>query len=92
MINKTETILKNYALLKKAVEKVDIVDVLDKALQELSDDEYYEIIPLIYFEHRSREYIAEYFDVSVTTISRQKKRLINNLSILLYPNDFINAL
>ena len=92
MINKTEAILKNYALLKKAVEKVDCIQALDKALQELSDDEYYEIIPLIYFEHRSREYIAEYFDVSVTTISRQKKRLINNLSILLYPNDFINAL
>ena len=45
------------------------------ALQELSDDPYYKIIPLYFSYNYTIEEIAEYFDVEISTISRNKKRL-----------------
>ena len=80
---KTEEILRNYNELKKSYSEdgtaKKFVDIIDKALKGLLDDIYYDIIPMIYFEKLSREQVAEYFDTTVTTISRNKRRLINKL-------------
>lgn len=49
--------------------------VIRKALEEIESDTYYKIIPL-YFDYKyTLEKIAEVFDVDVTTITRNKKRL-----------------
>lgn len=45
------------------------------ALHELSDDPYYNIIPLYFRYGYTIERIAEYFDVEISTVSRNKKRL-----------------
>lgn len=91
--NKIADVLKNYNLLKQSYSKTgiatDFIKIIDDALEVLSDDEYFEIIPLIYFEHKTREWVAEYFDVTVTTISRQKKRLLNSLYILVFADDYV---
>lgn len=45
-------------------------------LNQLSDDEYIDIIFLYYRDNKTLDFIAEYFDRDITTISRNKKRLI----------------
>jgi hypothetical protein len=65
------------------------VYVIDNAIKMLRNDPYYEIIGLKYLEGKSREDIAEYFDVDVSTISRNKNRLINLLQIRLFSDEVI---
>lgn len=93
---KTEQLLRNYNQLKKSYSKdgtaKKFVDIVDKALKELYDDLYYDIIPMMYFEGQSREAIAEYFDTTVTTISRNKKRLVEKLKCLIFADDVIYEL
>lgn len=93
---KTEEILRNYNELKKSYSEdgtaKKFVDIIDKALKGLLDDMYYDIIPMIYFEKLSREQVAEYFDTTVTTISRNKRRLINKLKYQIFADDVIYEL
>ena len=71
---------------------VDFIRMIDDALESISDDPYYEIIPMKYFDGKTHEQIAEYFDVQPSAISKQRKRLINKLRPLIFPNDFISEL
>ena len=67
----------------------NFISIIDDALAKLKDDPYFEIIPMKYFENKTREEIAEYFDVDVSTISRNKNRLINLLQIRLFSDEVI---
>ena len=87
---KTEKLLKMYNDIKLTDNK--IVPVLNRALDAIRDDAYFQIIELAYFENRSREYIAEYFDIEVSTVSRNKKRLVNRISRMIFTNDVIKEL
>lgn len=49
---------------------------LTRVLHSLSDDPYIDIIYLQYRDYKTMEWIAEYFDKDVSTIKRNKKRLI----------------
>lgn len=93
---KTEQIFRNYNELKKSYSEngtaKKFVDIVDNALKEIVDDTYYDIIPMMYFENQSRESIAEYFNTSVTTISRNKRRLVNKLKYLIFADDVIYEL
>lgn len=70
----------------------NLISIIDKCLEKLHEDEYYEIIRLKYFEKKKGEEIAEYFDVETSTISRNKNRLINVLKIYLFSDDVVNEL
>lgn len=52
-------------------------------LNALSDDFYIDIIYLSYRDHKTLEWIAEYYDVEISTIKRNKKRLIYKINELL---------
>ena len=65
------------------------IAVIDDALSKISNDKYYDLIRLRYFEGKTREEIAEYFDVDVATVSRNKNRLINILKIYLFSDEVI---
>lgn len=52
-------------------------------LNSLSDDQYIDIIFLQYRDSKTLEWIAEYFSVDVSTIKRNKKRLIYKIYELL---------
>lgn len=65
------------------------IKVIEAALERLTDDPYFEIIPMKYFEGKTREQIAEHFNVDVSTISRNKNRLINLLQIRLFSDEVI---
>ena len=93
---KTEHILKNYEVFKNGCTENGLskkyVEMIEKALRDISTDEYYAIIPLRYFQNQSREQVAEYFDVSTTTITRHQRRLLEKLSILIFSDDVIYEL
>lgn len=90
---KTLQVLESYNDMKKSHSENGIaakfVDIIEKALQQLYDDEYYDIIPMSFFEGQSREEIAGYFDTTVTTISRHKRQLVERLSVLLFCDDVV---
>lgn len=93
---KTEQILRQYNDMQKSYSEdgtaKKFIDIIDKAMKELESDLYYDIIPMIYFENRSREEVAEYFDTTVTTISRNKSRLVNKLKTLIFADDVVYEL
>lgn len=70
----------------------NLISVIDKSLEKLHDDEYFKIINLKYFENKKYEEIAELLEVDVSTVSRNKNRLINMLKIYLFSDDVINEL
>lgn len=89
---KTEELLRNYNTFSEIHDQPyteKIVKIMDKALDDIKDDLYYDIIPMIYFENQTRENIAEHFGTTVTTISRNKVRLINKLKVRLFSDDVI---
>ena len=49
---------------------------LTRCLNALGEDEYIDIIYLAYRDGKTIEWMAEYFDKEVSTIKRNKKRLI----------------
>ena len=53
------------------------------ALSQLYDDPYIDIIFLQYRDEKTLEWIAEYMDVDISTIKRNKKRLVNKIYELL---------
>lgn len=91
---KTEELLHNYNAFKKSDQPYTIkfVKKIDAALETIKNDIYFEIIPMCYFDHKTREAIAEYFDTTVTTISRNKTRLINKIKSILFSDDVIYEL
>ena len=98
---KTEKILFLYPKMKENVSKYDFdglkitsefVDLIEKSLSEISHDPYYEIIPMKYFDGKTHEQIAEHFDVQPAAISKQRKRLINQLRGVIFSDDFITEL
>lgn len=92
---KTEAILYNYPEFKKQQEQPyadTLVRKIEEALEDISDDIYYKIIPMFYFERQTREYIADYFGTTVTTISRNKTKLVNQLKVKLCCEDVIYEL
>ena len=93
--------IKNEGLIKQrtAEDKIEEIEkVMNKtqhllmkiegALQAISEDEYFEIIPMVYFRKCSREEIAEYFNVEAKTITRQKNKLVNQMGIILFSEEF----
>lgn len=67
----------------------NFIKVIDAAIDVLRDDPYFEIIPMKYFDCKSREDIAAFYDVDASTISRHKNRLVNLLQIRLFSDEVI---
>lgn len=65
---------------------------VNEILLTLSNDKYYDLIKLKYYDNKTREEIAEYFACDVKTVSRNRNRIINNLKGLFFPKDSIDEL
>lgn len=94
-IEKLEELLRDYPVFKSIQDKeytIKLVAKVDEALSQIKDDPYYEVISMFYFENRTRENIALDFNTSVTTISRNKTRLLNQLKVILFSDDVIYEL
>ena len=69
------------------------IAIINEALDKLKNSEvYYELIPMKYFQGKSHEEIAEHFHCDISTISRQKKKLIERLRSILFSDDVIKLM
>lgn len=96
---KTEELLRNYNRFNFAVTKNEntditknLISVLNAALKTIENDKYYDVIPMIFFENKTREDIAEHFDCEVKTVTRNKNRLVNQLRIIVFSDEVIKEL
>lgn len=91
---KTEELLRNYNVFLASDQPytIKLVEKINKALEAIQDDLYYDVIPMSYFKNYSREQIAEEFNTTVTTVSRNKTRLVNVLKNYLFSDDVIYEL
>jgi DNA-directed RNA polymerase specialized sigma24 family protein len=64
---------------------------IERALDAIKDDRYFNIIPMKYFDEVAIEEIAELFDCDVTTIRRNKNRLINRVKIMIFGTDALHT-
>ena len=60
---------------------------IERALETIEDDEYYDIIPMKYFDCLPVPEIAERLNCDERTFYRHKNRLINKLKIILFGAD-----
>lgn len=63
------------AILKSYYDDGEKDTAVANAIHEISDDPYYNIIPLYFRYNYTIERIAEYYEVEISTVSRNKKRL-----------------
>lgn len=94
-IEKLEELLRNYPVFKNIHDKeytVKLVAKIDEALKTIENDPYYDVISMFYFNRMTREDIALEFNTSVTTISRNKTRLLNQLKVILFSDEVIYEL
>ena len=85
-LEKTEALLKLYPSIRTidSIRAKEATERIEQALEALRADPYIKVIPLLYFYGYSREDVAKRYNVSPTTIARQKKRLLVNIKQLLF--------
>lgn len=66
---------------------VQVIALIDKCMAALKGDPYYEILEMRYFEGRTLEDIGVYFGCDHSTISRNRSRLVRELSMRLFPDE-----
>ena len=71
---------------------VRIVTLIEKCMKALENDPYYRILEMRYFEGKTLEEIAFEFSCDHSTISRNKNRLVKELSIQIFPDDVVNEI
>lgn len=67
------------------------IRLIDMALGSIRQDKFYNIIEMKYFDGMSMEEIAEYCYVSVSTVYRQRERLVSVLAGVIFAGDVINT-
>lgn len=66
---------------------VRVITLIDKCMAALKNDPYYEILPMRYFDDCTLEDIGLYFGCDHSTISRNRSRLVRELSMRLFPDE-----
>ncbi len=69
---------------------VRVIALVDRSMELLKNDPYYKILEMRYFEGRTLEDIAAYFNCDSSTVSRNRSRLVKELSLRLFPDDVVN--
>jgi hypothetical protein len=71
---------------------VDAINLIDKCMAALRSDPYYLVLPMRYFEGRTLEDIGVELGKDTATISRNKARLVKELSMRLLPDQYVSEL
>ena len=93
-LQKTEDLLRNYNSFTVSGDPAaeQMIQRIEAALQMIQDDPYYDVITMYYISGYTREDIADRFNTSVTTISRNKTRLLKEISAVLFSADYIRQI
>lgn len=79
--------------LKQSIHRTkSVIKMINLILQDIKEDKYYQIIELKYFNKKTNEEIAEILECDVSTVSRNRNRLINTIKIRFFPNTYIDEL
>lgn len=79
--------------LEKDIKKTRlIVNRIDRVVAKYKHDPYGEIIKLKYFDQKTQQEIADYFEKDPTTIWRNTQRIINEIKVYFFPNDVVEEL
>ena len=71
---------------------VQHINTIDRGMETLKNDPYYCILEMRYFEGRTQEDIAAFLNCSQVSISKNKSRLVRELSLRLFPNQVIKEM
>lgn len=71
---------------------VEALALIDKHMAALKNDPYYTVLEKVYFQGRTQEDIALELKCSQVTISKNKNRLVKELSLRLFPDQAINEM
>ena len=71
---------------------IQALNLIDKCMSQLRSDPYYKLLEMRYFEGRTQEDIALEFNCSQVNISKNKSRLVRELSMRLFPNQVVGEL
>lgn len=89
---KLEELLRLYPTFKKIDGKpqtAKLVEALEEALHSIERDPYFDVLTRFYFNGQSRDFIAQAYGTSVTTISRNKTRLLAELTPQVFSDEVI---
>lgn len=71
---------------------VQAISLIDKCMAQLRSDPYYCILEMRYFDGRTQEDIAAELGCSQVSISKNKSRLVRELSMRLFPNQSVGEM
>jgi RNA polymerase sigma factor (sigma-70 family) len=91
---KTEKVLYEYPNWKDSngKETKRLVKQIDKALERIESDPYYDLIELKYFKGWTHEKIAEHFDIDEKAVRYHRQKLIEKLRPIIFSDEFIHEL
>lgn len=94
---KSESEKENDAIesLKRSIETTErFIKLIDNALDTISDDPYFEVVKMHYFQGMKYASIADKWPVTIdeSTICRNKNRLVKKMSIYLFSDEVINEM
>lgn len=70
----------------------NLIATLEKALDKIKENPYYDIIQMKYFEGKSNEEMAAVFEKNEKTITRNKNKLIETLQVYLFSDECIEEI
>ncbi|PID67140.1 MAG: hypothetical protein CR959_01730, partial [Fusobacteriales bacterium] len=86
-IEKIEEIKEQNKILLEKLYRV--IELIEFGLNEIKNDKYYEIITMMYFDKMTYEQIAEKLNLSDKTVKRHRNRLVNELSLIIFPDEIL---
>ena len=79
-------------ILASVQDTVQVIDKINKCMDKLRSDQYFDTLQMLYFEGQTMEAIAIYYGCGVATVSRNKNRLVRELSLLLFPDEVVREM
>ncbi len=80
-------------LLEKLEEEIarieNVVNMVERALDTIRNNKYYDIIEMKYFDELTFEHISEKLNISVITAKRYKNKMIRQLQLVIFSDDVI---
>ena len=76
--------------LKEEIVRIEnVVNMVERALDTIRNNKYYNIIAMKYFDELTFEHISEKLNISVITAKRYKNKMIRQLQLVIFSDDVI---
>lgn len=69
-----------------------VISLIEDCLLDIEKDKYFDLIKLKYFDGETTSEIADYFSCDLTTVNRNKNRLIEKIQMRLFSDEVIRGI